>query len=132
MSNALRDGADDGQRTSGKREEQMMSDLIRREDAIKVAKSFLRNDDEWFQEALASQIRMIPSADRPQEWILCSERLPESDYMCLVSCKTKKGVKSVNRAYYSDGYWHGSGSMSGVEAWMPLPKPWKGADDERA
>ena len=70
------------------------------------------------------------NADRPQEWIPCSERLPESDYMCLVSCKTKKGVKSVNRAYYSDGYWHGSGSMSGVEAWMPLPKPWKGADDE--
>ena len=40
-----------------------MSDLIERDDAIKVAKSFLRNDDEWFQEALASQIRMIPSAE---------------------------------------------------------------------
>ena len=40
-----------------------MEDLIRRSDAIKVAKSFLRNDDEWFQEALASQIRMIPSAE---------------------------------------------------------------------
>ena len=59
------------------------------------------------------------------EWIPVSERLPESDYMCLVSCKTKKGVQSVNRAYYSDGYWHGSGSMSGVEAWMPLPEPYK-------
>lgn len=47
-----------------------MSDLIRREDAIKVAKAFLSKDDDWFQEALASQIRMIPSADRPQgEWI---------------------------------------------------------------
>ena len=70
------------------------------------------------------------TSDRPQGWIPCSERLPESDYMCLVSCKTKKGVKSVNRAYYSNGFWHGSGSMSGVEAWMPLPEPWKGADDE--
>ena len=63
-------------------------------------------------------------ADRPQEWTPCSERLPKSDYMCLVSCKTKKGVKSVNRAYYSNGFWHGSGSMSGVEAWMPLPEPY--------
>ena len=58
------------------------------------------------------------------EWIPVSDRLPESDYMCLVSCKTKKGVKSVNRAYYSNGFWHGSGSMSGVEAWMPLPEPY--------
>ena len=58
------------------------------------------------------------------KWIPVSDRLPESDYMCLVSCKTKKGVKSVNRAYYSDGLWHGSGSMSGVEAWMPLPEPY--------
>lgn len=58
------------------------------------------------------------------KWIPCRDRLPESDYMCLVSCKTKKGIKSVNRAYYSDGLWHGSGSMSGVEAWMPLPEPY--------
>ena len=58
------------------------------------------------------------------KWIPVSDRLPESDYMCLVSCKTKKGVKSVNRAYYSNGFWHGSGSMSGVEAWMPLPEPY--------
>ena len=58
------------------------------------------------------------------KWIPVSDRLPESDYMCLVSCKTKKSVKSVNRAYYSDGFWHGSGSMSGVEAWMPLPEPY--------
>ena len=85
----------------------------------------------WYKaEDIYDALEAVPSADRPQEWILCSERLPESDYMCLVSCKTKKGVKSVNRAYYSDGYWHGSGSMSGVEAWMPLPKPWKGADDD--
>ena len=48
----------------------MSDDLIRRSDAIKVAKAFLSKDDDWFQEALASQIRMIPSADRPQgEWI---------------------------------------------------------------
>lgn len=48
----------------------MSDDLIRRSDAIEVAKAFLSKDDDWFQEALASQIRMIPSADRPQgEWI---------------------------------------------------------------
>ena len=59
------------------------------------------------------------------EWIPVEERLPEAGYMCLVSCRTKKGIQSVNRAYYDSGYWHGSGSMSGVEAWMPLPSPYR-------
>lgn len=59
-------------------------------------------------------------------WVPCSERLPAFDEMVLVSCRTKKGINSVNRAYYADGYWHGSGSMSGVVAWMPLPDPYEG------
>ena len=59
------------------------------------------------------------------EWIPVEERLPEAGYMCLVSCRTKKGIQSVNRAYYGNGYWHGSGSMSGVEACMPLPSPYR-------
>lgn len=61
-----------------------------------------------------------------QQWIPCSERLPENDEMVLVSCETKKGIKVINRAYYMDGYWHGSGTMSGVKAWMPLPEPYEG------
>ena len=59
-------------------------------------------------------------------WIPVAERLPEDDEFKLVSCKTKAGVRSVNRAYYSRGFWHGQGSMSGVEAWMPLPEPYDG------
>ena len=58
------------------------------------------------------------------DWILCSERLPDNDNKVLVTCRTQKGVLSVNRAYYWNGYWHGSGSMSGVIAWMPLPEPY--------
>lgn len=58
-------------------------------------------------------------------WIPCSERLPETDDMMLVTCKPKKGEPNVNRAYFMNGYWHGSGSMSNVIAWMPLPEPYK-------
>lgn len=61
-------------------------------------------------------------------WIPVSERLPENDEMVLVSCQTAKGVKSVNRAYYMNGSWHGSGSMSGVKAWQPLPDPYDGEE----
>lgn len=58
-------------------------------------------------------------------WIPAEERLPAVDEMVLVSCESMKGIKSVNRAYYSDGFWHGSGSMSKVQAWMPLPEAYK-------
>ncbi len=56
------------------------------------------------------------------EWIDVNERLPLEDERVFVCCQTKKGVKSVNIAYQSEGIWHGSGSMSGVIAWMPLPE----------
>ncbi len=61
-----------------------------------------------------------------EKWIPVEEGTPEPDVMVLVSCKAKSGNRSVNRAYYDGRNWHGSGSMSGVEAWMPLPEPYEG------
>lgn len=57
-------------------------------------------------------------------WIPVEERLPENEEMMLVTCKTKSGRQSVNRAWYGEGFWHGTGSMSGVIAWRPLPEPY--------
>ena len=57
-------------------------------------------------------------------WISVEERLPEDETMMLVTCQTKAGRRSVNRAWYGAGCWHGTGSMSGVTAWMPLPEPY--------
>ena len=44
------------------------------------------------------------------EWIPVDVQLPPEGVMVLVTCESKKGIRSVNRAYYSDGFWHGSGS----------------------
>ena len=58
-------------------------------------------------------------------WIPVEEQLPEDEEMVLVTCQTKSGRKSVNRAWYGEGFWHGTGSMSGVIAWRSLPEPYQ-------
>lgn len=61
-----------------------------------------------------------------KNWIPCDERFPDANEMVLVTTETKKGIKSVNRAYRDENYlWHGTGSMAGVIAWMPLPLPYE-------
>lgn len=70
-----------------------------------------------------TDIENMPTVD-PMHWIPCSERLPDTDEMMLVTAQPKKGAPNVNRAFYMDGFWHGSGSMANVVAWMPLPTPY--------
>lgn len=59
-------------------------------------------------------------------WIPCSERLPDTDRMVLVTAQPKTAPANVNRAYHTESGWHGSGSMANVTAWMELPEPYKG------
>ena len=70
-------------------------------------------------------------ADRQQEWIPCSERLPKIGQKVLAS--TKKTVfTQVFKGYHSDPKrwaWENN-RVKEIEAGQPLPKPWKGADDE--
>lgn len=76
-------------------------------------------------ESESEQKRVMGKLERYQGWIPVEERLPEDEKMVLVTCQTKKGIRSTNRAYYDGTFWHGSGSMSSVTAWQPLPEPYK-------
>lgn len=72
------------------------------------------------------------------EWIPCSERLPKEKQEVYVTVYFIEG--DTGRAYgYIDGFgkWHLYSTVEGtlnsgyeVTAWMPLPKPYKGGDDE--
>ena len=64
-----------------------------------------------------------------QVWIPCSERLPEKDELVLVT--VWNDVSIAWRNIY--GGWESAEDMyekGDVTAWMPLPKPYKGGDDE--
>ena len=96
-------------------------------------------------------------ADIPQ-WIPCNERLPKDIRPVLVTWKNNDpasyyqyivGKHFIGTAHYHRGKWYWYSSVTedllaeygkcdseefdeAIEAvaWMPLPKPWKGADDE--
>lgn len=117
-----------------------MNDLIRREDAIKVfidwgMKEFGFHDlnrNERFIDALSA----LPSAKAVQEWIPCSERLPSEsgDYLCTIPLNADETYTEVltfhkGRFYEDDDEW-GATYHDDVIAWMPLPEPYKGGDDE--
>lgn len=80
-------------------------------------------------------------ADIPT-WIPCSERLPEEDicnsYLIAwipANEKVKCGLPHYYQvADWEDGDWTNLDFCGHEEivilAWMPLPEPWKGADDE--
>ena len=66
-----------------------------------------------------------------QGWIPCSERMPtkeEQDDELGVLVTLGNGYSGLEFDYYYNGLWDDWNGY--VIAWMPLPKPWKGADDE--
>lgn len=89
-----------------------------------------------------SIIEELPPAQPEQRWIPCSERLPEekmnpntSDFE-LVICTTTFGDVRAYRfgtpiGWNEPHFWNGIGIMDGyVLAWMYLPEPYKGGEQD--
>ena len=98
-----------------------MHDLIKRQDAIRAVTT--RDGCGRCEKA----IKNIPSA---QQWIPCSERLPEDDETVIVTrdndiiaiATFEEG--EVNNGWWMD-FWY---TEDNVKAWMPLPEPYKGEE----
>ena len=102
----------------------MMDDLISREKAIEILGEHCKMDynkicgkDCECVEYMA--LRDLPSA---QQWIPCSERLPDQNGKYLVVGRQK----AINILKFDGGRWYGKW---GVVAWMPLPEPYKGEEE---
>ena len=153
----------------------MSDDLIRRSDAIKAVEECLKLLARP-RYTVKTAIEAIPSVDvdiseysdklwrnayergkaeRPQEWIPCSERLPSEEerkewidnnldgigylYPCLVTRYSSINPdRTKNNPYVAKHYFDGEDFVNCGEevcseyilAWMPLPEPWKGDNDE--
>ena len=94
-----------------------------------------------FEKGFRIGVKKGASTNRPQEWIPCSERLPKIgehhiSEPCLVYCKC--GVYAfaeLEENIFGKVGWNCERDddyhepIGEVVAWMPLPEPWKGADD---
>ena len=112
-----------------------MDDLISRRAAIRWVKTECNpygkpTLDFESGKKVIEYLEQMPSADKSQEWIPCSERLPEKAGHHLCSFKEANRIDNiyVGLAYWTGSRWYGY-LANEINAWMPLPKPWKGTDD---
>ena len=134
-----------------------MDDLISRQAAIEAVRAYLSDccveDGDYHASGIEYELNNLPSAQPEQRWIPCSERLPEErdwylgifkepdtgwinpiPFICdyLLGTKTKATTKEgwilkghTDREEYIDYYFN----LECV-AWMPLPEPYKGGEQD--
>lgn len=92
---------------------------------IDRAELFNRLSDVKTLAAAMAVIQNMPAADVAPRWIPVTERLPKTHKDVLVSKhgKTRLGYRSVSYWMVISG--EGSFTTTDVDAWMPLPEPYK-------
>lgn len=122
-----------------------MNDRIYRNEAIEVCEKWRQrakehqDRDGWYMaDILLRFMKEMPSANGPQEWIPCSERLPKAKitapcFMTIIYPRAGSVGVAYGYRYHKDvwvyvtpeGEEYTKKGIAEVVAWMPLPKPWK-------
>lgn len=80
-------------------------------------------------ESIAEDIKQLPSAE--PRWIPVTERLPDKMGTYLVTLDYKEhGTGVMSLWFHNEEIGWDLRVADEVTAWMPLPEPWKGEDDE--
>ena len=108
-----------------------MNDLIRRQDAIDVADradctELAIEDVKKVTDEVIKELKQLPSE---QQWIPCSERLPEDSSPVLITHRGGVSYGWYNGRYFERGANTNHRKLQTVIAWMPLPEPWKGESE---
>jgi hypothetical protein len=71
--------------------------------------------------------KVLNCSEIPNNWIPCSEKLPEEGEVVLTQAKFKDDMKMAVSSRIDYNYWTGWGTRDiNIIAWMPLPEPYKG------
>ena len=115
-----------------------MDDLISRQQAIDECYP-ITVDGEVYEVVQIETLMGLPSAQPESRWIPCSERLPEDNTRVQVTfANGEVGQSSWHKENeYNNGFdavMHGVTDRHfvtfGVIAWMPLPEPYQGGEQE--
>lgn len=120
------------------------NDCISREGAIRTIKDlYIKCDTENMLDYLDLLLEAFDALPSAQQWIPCSERMPDEDYwtganfqysadvlMTVYNAEDEETIidygHTVGGSWYSDTTDCFVPSEWEVVAWMPLPKPWEG------
>ena len=112
-----------------------MSELINKLDATTIPvmpkeyrKYQTMNLDDAYEQGwndLQRCIENLPSAE--PHWIPVSERLPEENQMCLVC---DKGYIGIDTYLGHGGIFEWKIYVKNYDAWMPMPEPYNGGEQE--
>ena len=114
-------------------------DLISRADALMELNGVCSNwqDDAKVAEiihALSSAEAYFTDGNKIAEWIPCSERLPSEDGFYIATCDGEicgEEQPFTGFAEFENRKWvDDEDDYQCVLAWMPLPEPYKGGDEE--
>ena len=133
------------------KEKKSKLDLISRADAIEAVGKYKEEHGYAYYDCacdIENDLKQLPSASvEVGEWIPCSERLPSENGRYLVTYPLFVGgnkwvnvlwygkpsmpnIKVKGKCWYRSDDEYGDVVYDDILAWMPLPKPYKGGDDE--
>ena len=81
-----------------------------------IERKYIHGGDDTFDYLRKEAINLATDQLSAQQWIPCSERLPDQNGKYLVVGRQK----AINILKFDGGRWYGKW---GVVAWMPLPEP---------
>ena len=97
------------------------NEMVRLRDVVETLIYMTDEDSDGVEEVMQLPIIELPT------WISCKSDVPIKALEPVLVCNSKGQMTIACRMY--DGKWGTQANIGEVVAWMPLPEPWKGADD---